>query len=77
MRWSNEELTSIAEDTRGDIQSAIDNLSGVEEFKDIFEQLNYALDMLNETAEPFEEAYKRECEEELAYQNSEYIRSVI
>lgn len=77
MKWSNEELTSIAEDTRIDIQSAIDNLQGVQEFKDVYEYLKEALDVLNEIAEPFEESYERELQAERDYQNSEYMRSVI
>lgn len=76
MKWSNEELTDIAEDVRINLKMAIDDLQGVEEYKEIYDYLEEALDVLNSKAEPFEEEYENECKKELEYENIEYEKSV-
>ena len=77
MKWNNEELCGMAEDALSDITSAIDTLSGVEEFKEIYEALKEIKSELKDVAEIYEEKYQEELEREQYYQNMEYERSVI
>lgn len=77
MKMSNEELVSIAENAIDSINIALSELDSVEEYKEIYEMLEEVKNKLNTEVEPYKEAYERECEEELEYQNREYERSVI
>lgn len=77
MKWSNEELSIIAEDSRINMQFAIDNLAGVENYKEVVEILEEAMEKLNDIAEPYEKAYEKEQADENAYLMNEYRRSVI
>lgn len=77
MKLTNEDLANIAEDTRIDIISAKDNLQGINEFKEIYNYLEEALEVLNEKAEFYELEYEKECNEAEEYQNVQYRRSVL
>lgn len=77
MRWSNEEIVSISEDARDGIEQAIRELDGCEIFKDLKEALEEDLRELNYIAEPYQEAYDREYEEEMQMRNEEFERSRI
>ena len=77
MRFSNEELTSIAEDAIESIKMAISELKGVEEYKDAEDGLEDIISWLEDAVEPYREAYDKECEAERAYMNAEYERSVL
>ncbi len=77
MKWNNEELSIIAEDSRINMQFAIDILAGVENYKEVAEILEEAMEKLNDIAEPYEKAYEKEQADENAYLMNEYRRSVI
>jgi len=77
MKWTNGELVEIYANAYDNIQLAIDELNGVDEYKEILETLKEAKSELEETAEKYMQAFNRECDRELKYQNSEYERSVI
>lgn len=77
MKWTNGELVEIYENAYDNIQLAIDELNGVDEYKEILETLKEAKSELVETAEKYMQAFNRECDEELEYQNLEYERSKI
>lgn len=77
MKWTNGELVEIYENAYDNIQLAIDELNGVDEYKEILETLKEAKSELEETAEKYMQAFNREYDEELEYQNLEYERSKI
>lgn len=77
MKWTNGELVEIYENAYDNIQLAIDELNGVDEYKEILETLKQAKHELEETAETYMQAFNRECDRELKCQNSEYERSAI
>lgn len=77
MKWTNGELVEIYENAYDNIQLAIDELNGVDEYKEILETLKEAKSELEETAEKYMQAFSRECDRELKCQNSEYERSVL
>ena len=77
MKWTNGELVEIYENAYDNIQLAIDELNEVDEYKEILETLKEAKSELEETAEKYMQAFNREYDRELKYQNSEYERSVI
>ena len=77
MKYSNEELTSIAEDAIESIKLAISELEGVEEYKEAYDALEDIIHTLEEAAEPYIEAYDKECEADRAYMNADYERSVL
>lgn len=77
MRWSNEEIVSMAEDARDGIEQAIRELDCCEIFKNLKEALEEDLRELNYIAEPYQEAYDREYEEEMQMRNEEFERSRI
>lgn len=77
MKWSNEELVSIKEEVEGDIQCAIDNLQGIEEYTEVLTMLSDAKEVLENLAGPYEKLYEKECVRENEYKNTEYIRSVL
>lgn len=77
MKWTNGELVEIYENAYDNIQLAIDELTEVDEYKEILETLKEAKSELEETAEKYMQAFNREYDRELKYQNSEYERSVI
>lgn len=77
MKWTNGELVEIYENAYDNIQLAIDELNGVDEYKEILETLKEAKSELEETAEKYMQAFNREYDRELKYQNSEYERSVL
>ena len=75
MKMSNEELVSAYDEAYDNIQLAISTLDGIDEYKAVYETLKQAKHELEETVEPYMQAYNRECDEELEYQNLEYERS--
>lgn len=77
MRMSNEELVSAYDEAYDNIQLAISTLEGIDEYKEILETLKQAKHELEEEVEPYMQAYNRECDIELEYQNLEYERSAI
>ena len=77
MKWTNGELVEIYDNAYDNIQLAIDELNDVDEYKEILETLKQAKSELEETAETYMQAFNRECEAELKYQNLEYERSKI
>lgn len=77
MKWSNEELSALGDDIRTSIQFALEDSSKAKQYEDVSNLLQEAMDVLNEIAEPFEEAYESELKAENDYQLSEYMRSVI
>ena len=77
MKWTNGELVEIYENAYDNIQLAIDELNDVDEYKEVYETLKQAKHELEETAETYMQAFNRECENELEYQNLEYERSKI
>lgn len=77
MKWTNGELVEIYANAYDNIQLAIDELNEVDEYKEILETLKQAKHELEETAETYMQAFNRECDEKLEYQNLEYERSKI
>lgn len=77
MKWTNGELVEIYDNAYDNIQLAIDELNDVDEYKEILETLKQAKHELEEIAETYMQAFNRECETELEYQNLEYERSKI
>ena len=77
MKWTNGELVEIYANAYDNIQLAIDELNEVGEYKEILETLKEAKSELEETAEKYMQAFNREYDRELKYQNSEYERSVL
>lgn len=75
MKFDNEDLTCIADNTLEYIECAIGELDGVKEYKDIAKYLEDIKSELYETSETYREKYYKECEQELKYQNYEYERS--
>lgn len=75
MKWSNEELVSIADEVIEELDSAISTLSGVRQYQEIKEALEQIKSDLIDESEPYKEAYYKECTEERAYENLEYERS--
>ena len=77
MKWTNGELVEIYENAYDNIQLAIDELNGVDEYKEILETLKQAKHELEEEVEKYMQAFNREYDTELEYQNLEYERSKI
>lgn len=77
MKWTNGELVDIYNNAYDNIQLVIDELKDVEEYREIRESLKVVKGELEEKVEPFMQAYNKESEEELEYQNLEYERSKI
>ncbi|MEG0872956.1 MAG: hypothetical protein RSD14_04910 [Clostridia bacterium] len=77
MKWSNEELVSIYEDANCNIQCAIDDLQGVEEYKEVLQIVLQAQEMLDNLAETYETLYDEECEKQEEYENMEYEINVL
>ena len=77
MKFSNEELVEIAEDTVSSLELALSELEGVDEFKEIYKDIQETIDQLKSEAEPYEEELQKQWEQEDEDQNSEYERSVI
>lgn len=77
MKWTNGELVEIYENAYDNIQLAIDELNEVDEYKEILETLKEVKSKLEETVGKYMQAFNRECDEELEYQNLEYERSKI
>lgn len=76
MKLSNEELVSYAYEALEGIESAISELNGIEEYKDILIQLENAKSDLENEKEPYEKALVEEERKEQDYMNSEYERNV-
>lgn len=74
MKYTNEDLTNIKDDVVGSIEIAISELEGVEEYKNILEQLEQIKSDLEEEAEPYEEAYEEECRQNKIYDITQYNR---
>ncbi len=77
MIWSNDELVGAKDDALIDIKSAMDNLSGIDEYKEIYEALSEIKDSLKEIGEVYEERLNEEWEKEREEEFSEYRRSVL
>lgn len=75
--YDNEELTTIAEDCESSIKMAMSELDGIEEYKEICNILEEALDELEETSQTYKDKYEEELELEKNYENSECERSKI
>ena len=75
MKWTNGELVEIYANAYDNIQLAIYELNEVDEYKEILETLKEAKSKLEETVEKYVQAFNRECDEELEYQNLEDERS--
>ena len=77
MKMSNEELVCVYEEAQDSIKTAISTLERIDEYKEVLETLKIARDELEEESESYIQAYRKECDEELEYQNREYERSVL
>lgn len=77
MKYSNEEKTSAGELAIEHLESAIDELAGIPEYKNICEDLKEKISELEQEKAVFEQAYLEECEQERAFENTEYERSVL
>lgn len=75
MKFSDEELTTVADEAVEYIEKAISELDGVKEYFDLKNELDgIRLDLL-EKSNPYRENYYKECEEERNIENIEYQRS--
>lgn len=75
MKFSDEELTCMADDSIKHIEEAICVLDGVKEYKELREALeSIKIDLLEES-NPYRENYYKQCEEERKYEEIEYQRS--
>lgn len=77
MKWTNEELVDIAEDTRISLETIKSDLYGIEEYKEIYEIIVEAISTLNEKSEPIEQLYNEECAKEMEFENIEYEKNVL
>lgn len=77
MKYSNEEKTSFGECAIEHLENAIDELVGIEEYRNIRENLKEIKAELEQEKAVFEQAYLNECEQERAYENIAYERSVL
>jgi len=77
MIWSNDELVGAKDDALADIESAMDNLSGIDEYKEIYEALSEIKSSLKEIGEVYDERLAEEWEKEREEEWSEYRRSVL
>lgn len=75
MKFSDEELSCIADDSIENIEKAINDLEGVKEYEEIKGILeDIKIDLL-EKSNPYRENYYKQCEEERKYEEIEYQRS--
>lgn len=77
MKFSNDEMVDYAESAIESIKMAMSELDGIDEYKEIYDLLDDAIDRLEEEKEPYSEAYARECEELRREEELEYMRSVL
>lgn len=77
MKYSNEEKTSSGELAIEYLESAVDELAGIPEYRNIQEDIKVKITELEEEKAVFEQAYLKECEQERIYENMEYERSVL
>lgn len=77
MKYSNEEKIEFTENAIKDLLYAIGELEGIQEYRDIQEDLKDIIEKLEQEKAVFEEAYMKECEQERSYENMEYERSVL
>lgn len=77
MKYSNEEKTSSGELAIEYLESAVDELAGILEYKNIREDLKEKIVELEQEKAIFEQAYLKECEQERVYEHTEYERSVL
>lgn len=77
MKYSNEEKTSAGELAIEHLESAVDELAGIPEYRNIREDLKEKINELEQEKAVFEQAYLEECVQERAYENMEYERSVL
>lgn len=77
MKMTNEELVYSARDSIESIELAMSEIEDIEEYGDVLEILDEAIDRLKEAKEIYEEEYDKELQEEIDYQNREYERSKI
>lgn len=77
MKYSNEEKTSAGELAIEHLESAIEELVGIQEYRNIREGIKETIAEIEQEKSIFEEAYLEECKKERAYENSEYERSVL
>lgn len=62
MKYSNEEKTSSGELAIEYLESAIDELTGISEYKNICEELKEKISELEQEKAVFEQDYLEECE---------------
>lgn len=77
MKYSNEEKTSAGECAIEHLESAIEELAGIPEYRNIREGIKETIAEIEQEKTVFEEAYMKECVQERAYENREYERSVL
>lgn len=77
MKWTNEELVEIYENACDNIQLAIDELNGVNEYREVQETLKEAKSELEEIGEKYMQTFNREYDDIIEQQNLEYERSKI
>lgn len=75
MIFNNSELVEIKDSTIDILKSAICELEGVEEYKDIYNSIDDIIDELEEVAKIYEEAYEEESKKDRDYENNEYYKN--
>lgn len=75
MKFSDEELTNIADESLDYLERAIRELNDVKEYLDIKQELeSIKIDLLEES-DAYRKNYYKQIEEERNYENVEYQRS--
>ncbi len=75
MKFSDEELTNIADESLDYLERAIRELNDVKEYLDIKQELeSIKIDLLEES-DAYRKNYYKQIEEERNYENLEYQRS--
>lgn len=77
MKFNNEDLVSIADDCISSLELAKSELEDVEEYEEVFKNIEEDIAILNELKIPYEEELQKQWEQEDEDQNSEYERSVL
>ena len=77
MAYTHEDYVSAYEEAREYLKDALSSIQGMKDFICVQEMIEETIDMLESDVEEHIEAYEEECRQELAYQNSEYMRSVV
>lgn len=75
MRFTDADLTCIADDTVEHIEKALYELKGVKEYEEYYIALDDIKYDLLSTSQPYRENYYHELDKERAYENHEYESS--